>query len=127
MLLLLENGIILQCYDSDNPAYGENCDSVEGYCMFKADGSYDEGGEFDFNSEEIKNETTLFNQLIKFATGQKLKYKVLANTSDCAYEDFNELLEEEFTSRLQLQNLIKKLNNEFIKARIKKSFKNMPY
>lgn len=127
MLLKLENGMVLQCYDSDNPPCSDDCDCVEGYCLFNADGTYNDGGEFDFNSSKIKTEKTLFNHLIEFAVDKKMKFTILANTSDCAYEDFNELLEEEFSSKLQLMNLIKKLDNDIIKARIKKSFKNMRY
>lgn len=127
MLLKLEDGSILQCYDSDNCLYEDDTNSCEGYCLFNPDGTYEDGGEFDFNCDKIRTEATLFKHVIEFATGKKMKYTVLANTSDCAYEDFNELLEEEFSSKLQLMNLIKKLDNEIIKARIKKSFKNMKY
>lgn len=127
MLLVLENGMIMQCYDSDNCLYEDDTDSCEGYCLFNADGTYNEGGEFDFNSDKIKTERTLLNKVVEFAVGQKMKYSVLANTSDCAYEDFNELLEEEFSSKLQLMNLMKKLDNEHIKAKIRKSLPNMRY
>ena len=124
MLLKLENGMILQCYDSDNPPCSDGCDSVEGYCLFNADGTCNDGGEFDYNSDEIKTEDALLNELVEFATDKKMKFTVLANTSDCYYEDFDELLEEEFNSKTQLMDLIKKLDNDIIKARIEASLKN---
>ena len=127
MLLKLEDGSILQCYDSDNCLYENGTNSCEGYCLFNPDGTYEDGGELDFNCDEINTEEKLFEELIEFATDKKMKYTVLANTSDCAYEDFNELLEEEFQSRLQLERIMKKLDNDYIKAKIKKSFKNMKY
>ena len=92
MLLLLENGMIIQLYDSDNCLYEDDNDSCEGYNLFDKDGSYIDGGEYDFNSDKIKTEDTLYEKVIEFATDQKLNYEVLANTSDCAYEDFEELL-----------------------------------
>ena len=127
MLLKLENGMIMQCYDSDNCLFENDTDSCEGYCLFSEDGTYIDGGELDFNSDKIKTEKALYKELIEFATDQKLNYIILANTSDCYYETFEELLEEEFSSRLQLMNLIKKLDNDIIKARIKTSLKKMKY
>ena len=96
MLLKLSNGQILQVYDSDNEAYGEGCDSVEGYCLFNEDGSYADGGEFDFNSNEITTNEELYNKLIETMIDPNLTYERVANTSDCQYEDFEELLVEEF-------------------------------
>ena len=124
MLVLLENGMIIQLYDSDNCLYEDDTDSCEGYCLFNEDGSYNEGGEFDFNSNKIKTENALYKKVIEFATNQKLNYKVLANTSDCAYEDFEELLEEEFYVG-ELDELIKKVSNDILKARIKKVRKKL--
>lgn len=118
MLLLLENGMIIQCYDSDNCLFENDNDSCEGYCLFNEDGSYNDGGEFDFNSNEIKSEDDLYEKLIEFATDTKQKYTILANTSDCAYETFEELLEEEFSDE-GLDVLIKKVSNDILKARIR--------
>lgn len=124
MLLLLENGMIIQLYDSDNCLYEDDNDSCEGYCLFDKDGSYIDGGEYDFNSDKIKTEDTLYKKVIEFATDQKLDYEVLANTSDCAYEDFEELLEEEFYDE-ELNDLIAKVSNNILKAKIKKVRKEL--
>ena len=123
MLLKLSNGQILQCYQSDNPAYGEGCDSVEGYCLFNADGSYEDGGEFDFDSNQIKTYEELYNKLIATMINPNLTYEVVAPTSDCQYEDFKELLEEEFDEDMlddikgyfpneKVQNLIREIKGD---------------
>lgn len=124
MLLLLENGMIIQCYDSDNCLFEGDTDSCEGYCLFSKDGTYIDGGELDFNSDKIKTEKALYKELIEFATDQKLNYTVLANTSDCYYETFEELLEEEFYVG-ELDKLIKKVSNDILKARIRKIRKKL--
>lgn len=124
MLLMLENGMIIQCYDSDNCLFEDDTDSCEGYCLFSEDGTYIDGGELDFNSDKIKTEKALYKELIEFATGQKLNYTILANTSDCCYETFEELLEEEFYIG-ELDKLIKKVSNDILKARIKKVRKKL--
>jgi hypothetical protein len=124
MLLMLENGMIIQCYDSDNCLFEGDTDSCEGYCLFSEDGTYVDGGELDFNSNKIKTEEALYEDLIKFATGQKLSYIVLANTSDCCYEKFEELLEEEFHIE-DLDELIEKVPNYILKARIRKIRKKL--
>jgi hypothetical protein len=124
MLLMLENGMIIQCYDSDNCLFEGDTDSCEGYCLFSENGAYVDGGELDFNSNKIKTEKALYKDLIEFATGQKLNYTVLANTSDCCYETFEELLEEEFSVG-ELDKLIKKISNDVLKARIKKIRKKL--
>ncbi len=124
MLLLLENGLIIQCYDSDNCLFEGDTDSCEGYCLFSEDGTYIDGGELDFNSDKIKTEKALYKNLIEFATDKNLSYTILANTSDCAYETFEELLEEEFYIG-ELDRLIKKLSNYILKARIKRVRKKL--
>lgn len=124
MLLMLENGMIIQCYDSDNCLFEGDTDSCEGYCLFSEDGTYVDGGELDFNSNKIKTEEALYENLIEFATSQKLNYTVLANTSDCCYETFEELLEEEFNVG-ELDELIEKVSNDILKARIKKTRKKL--
>ena len=124
MLLMLENGMIIQCYDSDNCLFEDGNDSCEGYCLFSEDGTYVDGGELDFNSDKIKTEKALYKDLIEFATGQNLNYTILANTSDCCYETFEELLEEEFYVG-ELDKLIKKVFNDVLKARIKKVHKKL--
>jgi hypothetical protein len=127
MLLMLENGMIIQCYDSDNCLFEGDTDSCEGYCLFSEDGTYVDGGELDFNSNKIKTEEdyiALYEELIEFATGQKLNYIALANTSDCCYEKFEELLEEEFCVE-ELDKLIKRVSNDILKARIRKIRKKL--
>lgn len=45
--------LLLKLWDSDNPACGENCDSVIGYELYdKATRESLDGGEMDFNSAE---------------------------------------------------------------------------
>lgn len=124
MLLMLENGMIIHCYDSDNCLFENDTDSCEGYCLFSEDGTYIDGGELDFNSDKIKTEKALYKELIEFATDQKLNYTILANTSDCYYETFEELLEEEFFIG-ELDKLIKKISNDILKARIRKIRKKL--
>ena len=124
MLLMLENGMIIQCYDSDNCLYEGDTDSCEGYCLFNEDGTFIDGGELDFNSNKIKTEEALYKDLIEFATGQKLNYIMLANTSDCCYETFEGLLEEEFCVE-ELDKLIEKVSNDILKARIRKIRKKL--
>ncbi|MBO7731500.1 MAG: hypothetical protein J6S67_03080 [Methanobrevibacter sp.] len=124
MLLLLENGMIIQCYDSDNCLFEGDTDSCEGYCLFSEDGTYIDGGELDFNSDKIKTEKALYKNLIEFATDKNLSYTILANTSDCAYETFEELLEGEFYIG-ELDRLIKKVSNDILKARIKRVRKKL--
>ena len=63
MLVKLENGMYLHTYDSDNRPFEENCDCVCGFCLFNADYTYEDGGEFDFNSEEIITEENLLKKL----------------------------------------------------------------
>lgn len=94
MLVKLENGMYLHTYDSDNDVYGENCDSVCGYCLFDEDRSYADGGEFDYNSDEIKIDEDLLKALIEFHFGMDLSYTFIADTDDVGYEDFEELLED---------------------------------
>ena len=124
MLLLLENGMIIQCYDSDNCLFEGDTDSCEGYCLFSEDGTYIDGGELDFNSDKIMTEKALYKNLIEFATDKNLSYTILANTSDCAYETFEELLEGEFYIG-ELDRLIKKVSNDILKARIKRVRKKL--
>lgn len=126
MLLKLKNEMILQCYQSDNPAYAEGCDSVEGYCLFNADGSYNDGGELDYNSKMITEEGIL-EAVIEMATGECMSYKIIENTSDCQYENFDELLEEEFERPTELAALLKEFTNEDIKEKIKEAFQNATF
>lgn len=118
MLLQLENGMLLHCYDSDNCLYENGADSCEGYNLFYEDGSYYDGGELDFDSSKIQTEEALLKEIIEFATDQKLNYTILAYTSDCCYESFEELLESEF-DEYDLEELIEKVSNESVKARIR--------
>lgn len=124
MLLMLENGMIIQCYDSDNCLYEGDTDSCEGYCLFNEEGTFVDGGELDFNSNKIKAEEDLYKELVEFATGQKLNYIILADTSDCCYETFEELLEQEFHFE-DLDELIRKVSNDILKARIRKIRKKL--
>ena len=94
MLVKLDNGMYLHTYDSDNRPFEENCDCVCGFCLFNADYTYEDGGEFDFNSEEIITEEDLLKALIKWYFDKDLSYTFIANTIDMCYEDFNELLED---------------------------------
>ncbi len=126
MLLKLKNEMVLQCYQSDNPPYTEGCDSVEGYCLFNTDGSYNDGGELDYNSEMITEEGIL-EAVIEMATGECMNYKIIANTSDCQYEDFDELLEEEFERPTELAALLKEFSNEDIREKIKEAFQNATF
>jgi len=122
MLLQLENGMLLHCYDSDNCLYEDGTDSCEGYNLFREDGSFYDGGELDFDSSKIQTETALLKEVIEFATGQKFNYTVLAYTSDCCYESLEELLEDEFYE-YDLEELIEKVSNESVKARIREVLK----
>jgi hypothetical protein len=94
MLVKLENGMYLHTYASDNDAYGANCDSVCGYCLFNKERSYADGGEFDYNSDEIKTDEELLKALIEFHFNTDLSYTFIADTDDVCYEDFDELLED---------------------------------
>jgi len=122
MLLLLENNKIMLCYDSDNCLYENNTDSCEGYVLFNEEGTFEDSGELDFNSNNIKTESALYDEIIEFATDQKLNYKIIANTSDCYYDNFNELLEEEFDND-SLIEIIKSISNEKLKEKIQKLIK----
>lgn len=94
MLVKLENEMWLHTYNSDNRPFEENCDSVLGFCLFNKDYSYEDGGEFDFNSKELLNDEDLLKALIQWYFEKDLDYTFVANTCDCCYEDFNELLED---------------------------------
>lgn len=124
MLLQLENGMLIHCYDSDNCLYENGADSCEGYNLFHEDGSFYDGGELDFDSSKIQTEEALLKEVIEFATGQKLNYTILAYTSDCCYESFEELLETEFYVD-DLDDLIEKVSNETVKTRIREVQKKM--
>ena len=93
-LLKLENGMLMQCYDSDNCLYEDGNNSCIGYCLFNEDGSYEDGGEFDYNSDDYLTEDEVLKYVIDFATGETMDFTVIADTSDCSYETFDELLEE---------------------------------
>ena len=126
MLYLLENGMLIQCYDSDNPAYTVPNGCCEGYNLFNPDGTYNDGGEYDFDPDKVKSENSLMNQVIKYAADSKtnLKKKLLKKTCDCAYEDIVELFENEFYP-LELLKLKKKITNDILKAKIQKAYKNL--
>lgn len=124
MLLKLDNGMILQCYSSDNPPYEDNCDSVEGYCLFNANGTFNDGGELDYNSEEVNTEQELYTRVIDIALG-KLDYIVLANTSDCYYENFEELLLEEGFNHSELEDIMGKITNEELIEKIRKAMRSI--
>ncbi len=94
MLLKLENNYYLNMYASDNSPYEDNCDSVCGFNLFDDNRIYDDGGEFDYNSDEIKTNDELIKALIKWYFNEDLSYEFVAETDDCSYEDFDELLEE---------------------------------
>ena len=116
MLLKLKNEMVLQCYHSDNPPCSKGCDSVLGYCLFNADGSYNDGGELDYNSK--KRSRQIINDVVEMATGEYMDYEIIACTSDCQYEDFDELLEQEFSSSEILVALLGMFTNEDIREKI---------
>ena len=124
MLLKLENGMIMQVYDSDNCLFEDDTNSCEGYNLFNADGSYNDGGELDFNSNTIGKEEDLFKKVIEMATDQNLSYEVVAYTSDCAYEDFEELLEEEFDAE-DMQKLLAHIDNKDLRNLIQNKIEEL--
>ena len=94
LIKILRNDFYLNMYASDNPPYEENCDSVCGFNLFSENGVYVDGGEFDYNSNEIKTDDELAKALIKWYFNAESSYEFIAETDDCSYEDFDELLEE---------------------------------
>lgn len=94
MLIKLENGYYINMYNSDNPPYAEGCDSVCGFDLFDENKNYEDGGEFDYNSDEITTNDELAKALIKWYFNEDIAYEFIAETDDCSYEDFDELLEE---------------------------------
>lgn len=122
-LLKLDNGMLLQCYDSDNRPMEEDCDCSLGYNLFNADGTSSDGGEFDYNSKATKNENELLSNLIEFAIGEKVDYEILHETSECAYEELSELLEEEFD--LDTLEYIANNVNDDIKAIVEVAIENV--
>lgn len=95
MLIKLENNYYMNIYNSSNFPYDYNCDSVCGFDLFDDNHLYEDGGEFEYSSHEIKNDDDLIKALVKWYFNNKsLSYNFIANTDDCSYEDFEELLEE---------------------------------
>lgn len=124
MLYLLEDGSMIQCYDSDNEAFDIPNGCCEGYNLFNPDGTYNDGGEFEFDPNKIKSEDTLINKTIEFATDKKQKKTLIKATSDCAYEDIVELFTEEFYQKeLFKLKTSKKITNDYMKAKIDKAYK----
>ena len=124
MFYILEDGWLIQVYDSDNPAYTNPNWCCEGYCLFKPDGTYYEGGEYEFDPEKVTRDSIIINQTINFATDKRQKKYLLKATDDCAYEDIVELFTDEFYQKelFDLQRN-KHITNEILKAKIKKAHK----
>jgi len=93
MLVKLENGMLLDCYHSDNPCWSDNADCVYGYTIFNCDGSFYDGGEFDFDSTQYKNDEEIITGIINFHFDTNYRFIKIIDTDDCEYENLDELLE----------------------------------
>lgn len=94
MLVKLENGMLLDCYHSDNPCWSEDANCNYGYTIFNCDGSFYDGGEFEFDSTLYQSDEEIIKGIIKFHFEQDFRFIKIIDTDDCEYEDINELLEE---------------------------------
>ena len=107
MLVRLENGMLLDCYGSDNPCWSEDADSVYGYTIFDVNGNFEDGGEFEFDSATIKSEEDIIKGIINFHFEKDYRFIKIIDTDDCEYENIIELLEENVTK----DDVVSFLNN----------------